>query len=159
MITPGIEKAFHQFLDLEPIERDAYLSLLCQQFRVVLSDNRAECSKPWNDRREGFGPVQSRLLDFLDAAADPVATVAVARHLWGRELAPLRDGSDDFEAKLASLLTRLRVLKQTTNHKLLVAGYGWTIARPRTGFLAFKAVSICVSRTTYVDRHPVKLAA
>jgi hypothetical protein len=105
--------------------------------KLEVERERRSFSRPWHDPRYGFGEMQARLLDWLDARDGPVQNRETIRVIWDDEWPPEQElktwpegGFEEFEARLQ---VRLRDLKRSTNERLYETKCRFKITRPRNG--------------------------
>jgi hypothetical protein len=142
-MSDAVERIYRAIESLRRHDRADLFDLLRRRYHFVLDDDREKFARPWHDPRNGFGPMQTRLLARLDGKKN-LAEIYIIKQLWEDELegarppaAPRVKPSDlrRYEEKCETLRVRLRQLQHSTNRRLFHLRYRWKIVRPRNGWL------------------------
>jgi hypothetical protein len=125
-----LERIIGEIRDLDEAEKDDLFHFLHQTYHFRFEREHSEFERPWKDPRNGFGPQQNRLLDFLDGRGcmDELTTICV---LYGTSGTPQ-------PGEYKTLRDRLRQLQSAANARFLKLKFDWKIDRPKHGHLELK---------------------
>lgn len=131
--TRRVEQLFAAVLDLDRQEKDELFRLLQTRFSFRFErEQHSDFERPWLDPRNGFGKMQSRLLQFLDGndgqASEELVIAAVYRAGVG-STAP---------AEYRTLCARLRQLECDARRNFRKLKLDWEIGRKKAGQLELK---------------------